>query len=358
MTPSSLLPPFASTRRHLLAVLAASGLLPWHATARANASPEAVATFVTTVLQQQVLPRLQQFGTLADALVAACEAWQRDGEPRRAAARTAWQQTLLAWAQCHSVAVGPLVERRSARRIDFSPTRAPQVQKAIDSAPRDAAAMEQIGASAKGFGALEWLLWDAKAPRSDAARHYAVMLAREIAVEAAGVLRDFAALLQAPRGPDESQALLAEILNQWVGGAEHLAMQGLMRPAQGLAARGKAALPRSASGAAAAERAARWQALRAMLQPPGTITGPGGAAAAATAPTLEGLLRAAGDDTLADRLRAAVPATDRALQGAAGNQQRAMEQASRLVAVLKGVVEFDAAPALDVQIGFSDSDGD
>ena len=39
-------------------------------------------------------------------------------------------------------------------------------------------------------------------------------------------------------------------------------------------------------------------------------------------------------------------------------EMRAMAQAARMVAVLKGIVEFDAAPVLDVQIGFSDADGD
>ncbi len=314
----------------------------------------AVASFVDGVLRQQLQPQVKLFSRSATALVSACERWSSRGTNQRAAAKLAWQDALRAWAGLGSLLVGPLLERRSARRIDFAPTRTAQVEQAIAQDPSSAEEMERIGSAAKGFGALEWLLWDGKAPTDDAARRYAVMVAKEIAVEAAGLEQDFVALLARPRNPDATRELLSQILNQWVGGAEMLRMQGLERPAQATAAGGRPALPRALSGAAALERQARWQTLRALLVGPGD----GAAGAAAGPPTLEQMLQAEGHPDLAANLHGNVPKVEAALRAASGNDKPGLQAAARTLAVLKGTVEFDAAPALDVQIGFSDADGD
>jgi predicted lipoprotein len=346
-----------SGRRGVLwAALAAVCLAPLAPSVHAATPGNATTAFVEGVLRQQVLPQLQGFSRAAAALVATCERWSTRSAAQRAPARLAWQDALVAWARLSTLLVGPLVERRSPRRIDFAPTRALQVLQAIERNPRSAEDMERIGAAAKGFGALEWLLWDPKAPGDEDARRYAVMLAREIAAEAEALSHDFAQMLARPRTSENTRELLAQILNQWVGGAEQLRMQGLQRPSQGADGKPAAPLPRALSGAAAAERQARWQVLAAVLVPPGDpppAWNPG-----VSSPTLDQLLQAEGHEALANNLRAAVPRADAALRDAAGNQKPAMQAAARTLAVLKGVVEFDAAPALDVQIGFSDSDGD
>lgn len=347
-------------RRHLSWALVGSAVVPEWARAQATAAPHgngpgpAVASFVDGVLRQQLQPQVRLFARSTAALVSACERWSSRGPNQRAAARLAWQDALRAWAGLGSLLVGPLLERRSARRIDFAPARTAQVEQAIAQEPIATEDMERIGSAAKGFGALEWLLWDSRAPNDDPARRYAVLVARDIAVEATGLEQDFVALLARPRNPDATRELLSQILNQWVGGAEMLRVQGLERPAQATAAGGRPALPRTLSGAAALERQARWQTLRALL------VGPGDAAAGPSAgpPTLEQMLQAEGHPDLAANLHGNVPKVEAALHAALGNDPAGLHAAGRALALLKRTVEFDAAPALDVQIGFSDVNGD
>ncbi len=353
-------------RRHFSCALAGSAVAPGWALAQAPAAPAstgpgpAVASFVDGVLRQQLQPQVRLFARSATALVSACERWSSRGPNQRAAARLAWQDALRAWAGLGSLLVGPLLERRSTRRIDFAPTRTAQVEQAIAQSPTTAEDMERIGSAAKGFGALEWMLWDAKAPNDEPARRYAVMVAKDIAVEAAGLEQDFVALLARPRNPDATRELLSQILNQWVGGAEMLRMQGLERPAQAAGTGGRPALPRALSGAAALERQARWQTLRGLLVGPGDASTASAASAGLSAgpPTLEQMLQAEGHPELAASLHGNVPKVEAALRAATGNDKPGLQAAGRALAVLKGSVEFDAAPALDVQIGFSDADGD
>lgn len=215
--------------------------------------------------------------------------------------------------------------------------------------------MESVGSAAKGFGALEWLLWDPKAPATPAARLFAVQAARDIAAEAAALDAEFRQAIATPRSADEDQTLLAELLNQWIGGLEQLRMQGLVRPVQESRERKRNVLPRALSGAAAREREARWLALRAMIVPPAAMPGATGAQVPVT---LEAYLRAAGETDLAAGVHQAARGAALWMRSAASNQPARLEAAARTLAVLKGVVEFDVAPALDVQIGFSDADGD
>src|SRR5256885_17229775 len=75
--------------------------------------------------------------------------------------------------------LGPLVERRSARLVDFRPMRPALLKKAIQSAPADLAAMERIGAPAKGYPALENLLWTQPVEPQTPACAYATLVAEE-----------------------------------------------------------------------------------------------------------------------------------------------------------------------------------
>lgn len=301
------------------------------------------AEAVRGVLRGAAVPRAQTFAQAAAALAATLRAGCGP------AARDDWRRALLAWSELNAVAFGPLLQRRSVRRIDFQPLRPALLARAIEAAPQDEAAMERIGSAAKGFAALEALLW---APRSDpAACAYALQAALDLQREADALATEFDALAMAD---DETlAALFGELLNQWIGGVEQLRLQAIERPLHESRQRGPAAFPRQRSGSDAAERAARWRALRSFA-----VFG-GGAApvpGAALAPW-ETVLRGQGLNPLADRLRRAALRVDAPLQDGA-RSPAALRDAARQLAALKTLAEAELAPALDVRVGFSDADGD
>jgi len=342
-------------RRHLLA-LACLAALTQAASAQSRWRTEAVPYYTPPAFMQGQLngwyrPRAQAFAQTASTLATQVQA-QCDGAPA-AASRRAWTDALLAWDRLSAVAVGPLVERRSARRIDFAPTRPELIARAIERAPKDAAEMETIGSAAKGLPALEHLLWPA-APK-DAACRYAVQVAADIAREAQALAAAFEA--RATAEPDDAQTVTAmnEAVNQWLGGIEQLRLQGLERPLAEARSRGTAPhFGRDASGASAAERGARWQALRALA----VHDGQDAPAAEGALVPLEPYLRGKGLNPLADRLLAAVRRADRDLNAAVGNSAGPVRTAARSLATLRTLVEAEVAPALDIRLGFSDADGD
>jgi predicted lipoprotein len=101
----------------------------------------------------------EQAGGLPTAISAVCDADAGTAAARLEQARERWKASALAWDRLSGVQIGPLVQRRSARQIDFTPTRPELIKRAIQAAPQDATAMESIGTPAKGLPALEWLLW-------------------------------------------------------------------------------------------------------------------------------------------------------------------------------------------------------
>lgn len=304
--------------------------------------------FVDGALRFWYLPRADEFAVAAARLVESLGAGC-DGDTPRAA----WRATLLAWTRLNAVAVGPLIERRSARRIDFVPTRPEQIERAIERRPESAADMERIGSAAKGFAALEWLLW--RPTNADGCR-YALQLARDIAAEADALAAAFKASAALERDDEAVVAAMGEAVNQWIGGLEALRLQGLERPLHDARSRGRStpALPRALSGASAAERGARWEALRALA-----LFGSGAAPAAGEGLVpLETYLRGKGLNPLADRLRSSAAAAETGLRAAASDKAAALQAATRPLAALKALVEGEVAPALDVRVGFSDADGD
>ncbi len=326
--------------------------LPFAARAQTNWRRVAVPAytppaFVDGALSFWYVPRAEAFALAAERLAASL---QGGCGP---AAQAAWREALLAWVRLSTVAIGPLIERRSARRIDFQPARPASVEKAIAEQPEGEAAFERIGSAAKGFAALEWLLWDRAAPRSPAACAYARQLALDIAREAQALRAGFLALRDHERDEAAVVALMSELVNQWIGGIEHLRLQGIERPQHDARSRGRAAptFPRAPSGASGAEREARWEALRSLARFD-AATAP--AAGAGLVP-LETYLRGKGRNPLADRLRSAVAGAG---AGLGSNAAATLQATSRRLAALKTLVEAEVAPALDVRVGFSDADGD
>ncbi len=309
--------------------------------------------FVMGFFLGHALPRARAWQAACVALVRSLEGGARSSDE----ARQSWKDAALAWAALSAVATGPLVTRRSARRVDFMPVRTALVLRAIEAAPVGGEAMDRVGSAAKGLGALEWLLWAPAAPGHEAARAYATEVARDIQREADAVVEAFVSMAEREMDDGAVVAAFAEILNQWIGGLEQLRLQRLFRPVEEARTRGaRAPLPlRPWAGIDVQERAARWQALQAAAIFAGDTAPPRGQGLPVP---IETYLRSRGLNPLADRLRALTTAAERALVAAADNQPAAMLRAAQRLGQTKHLAEADVAPALEVRVGFSDADGD
>jgi predicted lipoprotein len=301
----------------------------------------------------------EQAGGLPTAISAVCDAGADTAAARLEQARERWKASALAWDRLSGVQVGPMVQRRSTRQIDFTPTRPELIKRAIQTAPQDAAAMESVGTPAKGLPALEWLLWSQPIAPATPACRYAVQVAADIQREADTLAKAFGDLAAWPPGEAEGSngPAMSELINQWTGALERLRWAEMEKPRMaGAAQGGRNAAPyaRSASGQTAARWAAQWQALRTL-----------GASQASEAPRpgtglapIETYLRGLGRNEPADKLAQSVGKADKALQNLSPANRAGITAAGRSLADLKKLTEAEIAPALEVSIGFSDADGD
>jgi predicted lipoprotein len=255
-------------------------------------------------------PRALAFAEASAALTPAVQALCNAAPaPRPTAAlehaRARWRDSLVAWEALSAVQVGPLVERRSARRIDFQPPRPELIERAVRSTAAtglpDGAALERVGAPAKGLPALEWLLWTRSASPGSAECRYAQALAADVALEAQALAQGFEALAAREWEGEEAAAAFGEFVNQWVGGIDRLRWAGLEKPAR--SANGK----RAASDSSALAWRAQWQALQALSRGPALPIGEG-------LVTVEGYLRGRGLNPLADALAARVAQAGQAVE--------------------------------------------
>jgi predicted lipoprotein len=341
-------------------------------------------TFAENLHNAWPAPRAADFARasalLAPAIQTLCNAPAAETTLSMQRTRQQWLNILTAWEHLSAVAIGPVLERRSQRQIDFTPTRPRLIEKAVKTAPVNAAEMELIGTPAKGLPALEWLLWVKPIQPASPECRYAVQVAAEIGREAH-------ALASAAPASSESQTALSELVNQWIGGLERLRWANMEMPAR-VAMTGDSKeipdFPRRASNASAASWAAQWSALRDLA------TGP---------VSLQSELKQRRKTQAAEKLAQTVEAADATMQGLVnvkdaqrlstlpspsgggaggeGNGHSAdfhhsgrtlsmpvstdtarILAAAKQLAALKRLVENEIAPALGVNIGFSDADGD
>lgn len=329
-------------RRQWLAL--GAGLL-CHAAGAANlpvriASPAITQTdWVRNALRLHFVPAAQAFAqssaALRDTLAADCNP---------ATARPAWRTAMLDWERLSAVSVGPLLERRSARSIDFWPTRPAMVTASLPNPPLTAAALDDLGAPAKGLPALEWLLWQT-AP--DAAQcTYAAALAQGCAVEAQALLVDFQALAARDWNPDSALAAFNEWFSQAVGGLEQLRWKKMGKPARS----GRASdWPRATSGST---RAA-WQASGASLQ--NFLVGAGRSQEQGS---LNGYLAGENQLALSAQLEAAVALLHTRMLAVDPARAATVTATMQALAQVKKLLEDKVAPELKTMVGFSESDGD
>lgn len=295
--------------------------------------------FLRNGLRLHFVPAAQAFvqstAALRDQLAAGCSL-----QP----ARAAWRTAMLDWERLSAVSVGPLLERRSARTLDFWPTRPAMVAAAVDKSLPDAAALEQLGAPAKGLPALEWLLWQ-RAPNA-AQCAYAAVLAEGCAAEAQGILADFQALAQRSWTPDTALPVFHEWFSQAVGGFEQLRWKKMGKPARN----GRASdWPRATSGNTRVAWQAAWASLQHFLIGTGRSQEQG---------SLNGYLAGDNQLDLSAQLEAAVAQVNTRIQAADPARTPTVTAAMQALAQTKQLLEDKIAPELKTMVGFSESDGD
>lgn len=270
--------------------------------------------------------------------------------------RGAWKAAVAGWERLSAVPFGPLIERRSVRAIDFTPTRPPLIERAIKQAPRGAAAMERIGTPAKGFPALEWLLWEKRIDRGSPGCAYAVEVAADITREADALRGAFATANPGDWDGEQTASALTEFVNQWVGSIERLRWQEIERPVREAksTSRSAARFPRHVSGATSTSWTTHWEALRDLA-----VSNEQEAPQAGQALIPMALyLRGRGHGALAQRWQESIGQADAAVQSLDPSKRDRLLPAAKRLATIKRMAEEEIAPALNVSIGFSDADGD
>lgn len=270
--------------------------------------------------------------------------------------RPLWVATMLAWERLAAVAVGPLLERRSARAIDFWPTRPAQIQRLLESGSvASTAQLDTVGATARGLPALEWLLW--KTDGSGHAAAYASVLAQQVLAESQALQAGYQTLASTEREEEDAWALYGEWFGQAVGGLDQLRIKKMVADT-----RGKDSAPwvRGLSGQTAACWLAQAQGLQAFL-----LGSPAAQAAtqAATpgwpvAGSLNSLLLGRGhlrdSLTLQERTATMLRAVQAARPGNAASVRVAQAALAQVSALANGL----ASDVLTITMGFTDADGD
>lgn len=322
------------------------------------ATPKVAAPYISSIqmvqglLTQHLQPSATALQLAAQALVQSLA----QAKSPWAQHRPLWVSTMLAWERLAAVAVGPLLERRSARAIDFWPTRPAQIQRLLESGSITAVAqLDTVGATARGLPALEWLLW--KTDGSGHAQAYASVLAQQVLAESRALQTGYQTLASTEREEEDAWALYGEWFGQAVGALDQLRIKKMVADT-----RGKDSAPwvRGLSG----QTAACWQAQAQGLQ--AFLIGSPAAQAAAQAATpgwpvagsLNSLLLGRGhlrdSLTLQERTATMLRTVQAARTGNAASVRAAQAALAQVSALANGL----ASDVLTITMGFTDADGD
>ena len=305
---------------------------------------------VLALLQDHYIPVAQALQQSATALVASLAAPVTDWQ----AQQPLWVQTMLHWERLAAVAVGPLLERRAARSIDFWPTRPAQIQRQLDAnaaTPLTQEKIESVGSAARGLPALEWIFW--RLPATPAHQHYARLLAQHVLNECTILLDGYRAMTAAPRSEEEASNLYGEWYGQAVGGLDQLRIKKMVPDTRG---KEVSLWVRGVSGQTTAAWQAQLQGVQAFL-----VGSPAAQAARPDWPvagSLQGLLL--GNDTpqpsrqLQRLTLATLRSCARARPGNAASLNIARQALAKLSQFLGGLADT----VLHISMGFTDADGD
>lgn len=299
----------------------------------------------------------QRGAALREAVTALCA--EPASADRLAAARTAWRQAAVVVRTVEAWPLGPTLEFRALPRVDFWPTRVPQIDAAIADQQRGTLDLTKVGVTARGLPALEYLLFDAgkgtPALAGAAQCQYAQALAAEVAQLAAELHVAWqgwstnAALADA----DKAKALVGDTLNVVVAALNGLRARKLARPA---ATPGQP--PPAPTWDAWRSGATRDLVLATLDGVRMVLMGD----EAAGAPGLLALLRGRGHAALAQQLADRFAAAEAAAKALPADPSRASARAyngaMQALAQLQEGLAGETATALKVTMGYNDSDGD
>lgn len=311
-------------------------------------------------LYTHLLPPLwQSFNREANELTQASLAYC-SGRQGAIEVRNAWSRARIAWVAASNPTVGPTVERRSQREIDFWPARPTLLQRALADRPTSLEDMKRVGSPAKGFPAMEALL---AAQPSPVHCPYLVLLAEAIAQEASALTTAYSQRAAQDWSADEALARSAygEWVNQWLGGLELLRWQQIEQPLQKARTSGSTAPPSFARQTLEDNRndwVAQWSSLRAQarLAPEVRRTPP--APGQAIIP-IEALLLGKGRIELATRWAQAIDTADTLMTRLpAQPSERDLQSIGQALKRIAALYQNEVAGALDVPLGFSSADGD
>jgi uncharacterized protein len=322
------------------------------------ATPKVAAPFISSsqmvlgLLTQHLQPRAAELQLSAQALVQSLS----QGQAAWAQHRPLWVATMLAWERLAAVAVGPLLERRSARAIDFWPTRPAQIQRLLDSASiTSVQQLDTVGATARGLPALEWLLW--KTNGSGHAAAYASLLAQQVLTESQALQAGYQTLASTEWDEADAWALYGEWFGQAVGGLDQLRIKKMVADT-----RGKDSAPwvRGLSGQTAACWLAQAQGLQAFLvgspaaQAATQAANPGWPVAGSLNSLLLGRGHLRDSLTLQERTATLLRTVQAARPGNAASVRAAQAALAQVSAQANGL----AGDVLAISLGFTDADGD
>jgi len=310
------------------------------------------AQFARSLYAEHFAPLASEFNEAAtrlrDATQTLCE--QPNASLLREA-RVAWGNSMLAWERLNAVSLGPLIERRSARMIDFQPTRPAMIEAAAQRSAQESPALDAIGAPAKGFPALEWLFWSDKRNPPVIAKSaycaYGRALAGSVVQEAQALHQDFQVLAAKNWEEDQDAAreTQVEFLNQAVAGLEQLRLKKMDKPARTQKA---SEFPRSLSDATVQAWRAQFDSIQDALL----------GKTESDSSSLDAFLRGRGLLSISATLQNSVARARSAFGPTLKPTPAATKRASKSIGAITRVLQEDVAPAIKISIGFSDSDGD
>jgi len=395
--------------------------LPDHLPARATLLPFALATVVCsfaavvpggaacTVHETAVQPQEEEAEDVAvrnhlayevavptfAALAASADLFTQslttlDADPTAAhlvAAQDGWRALRLAWKRSRVLGFGPA--KAIEAQVDWVPANLERVEEAIAARTFDAAAIQKLGTSARGFLALEYLLFDAQAGNvvvldaflgSPDRRALARALASDLAVafgeisaawdpqrgdyagELAGAGEDSTAYPTSKNAVDalvnESIFVVEYVLGDELAKPLGLRNDGVAQPDLVIAGRSDASLADSIA------QIESFQVVYTGAMPTDASLDDAGAAKT-TKGGLSDLVRARGSASLDDDVRAATQAAIDALRAVPPPLRTAIQQdpasvqrAYDSVRVLKNLLASDVATKLGATLSFNDNDGD
>ena len=334
----------------LLCLTCAVQAAPTAAVADETAWRAAQARFLRDALTGQFAPQAAALARAAPGLLQGIDALCRTPDNTTLeAARIAWIDAMLAWESVNAITFGPALDRRSAYLIDFWPTRPNMIETAIGGAPKTTTDLYRVGIAAKGFPALEWLLWSPGPTPSVVTDPphcaYARLLAQNIVDEATILDNGFRALVASNLPEERSTEMLTALLNQTIGGLERLRVKKMEKAA----VYGNAEnFPRYLSNNALKSWLTPWQSIQQFLA----------FQSESRESSFEAYLRAQGLPAVADKLRAATGKARQVMQGTSQATPVTARRAAKPLEAIQTILEQDVADALHITLGFRETDGD